>query len=75
MRASANLSVVWEKTKKFTLVNDIIKVGEKAANDLNLKRERIKTAGKDTKGFQNKRENKTRPGVNLNLGPHGPTSQ
>jgi hypothetical protein len=75
MRASANLSVFWEKTKRFALVNDMIKFGEKAANDLKLTRERVRTKGRDTKGFQNKREQKVNPRMGMNLGPTGPTGQ
>ena len=73
MRASANLSVVWEKTKKFTLVSDIIKVGEKAAHELNLTKER--TAGRDTRGFQKDRNKRLRVNPGITMKPEGPTGQ
>jgi len=67
MRASANLSVAWEQTKtnakSFALVNWIISFGERAAKEMNLVRSR--TAKRDTRGLQNKRQ----PRGDANPGP------
>ncbi|MDD4616704.1 MAG: hypothetical protein PHW76_06290 [Alphaproteobacteria bacterium] len=67
MRASANLSVVFDKTKSFAIINKLIAFGEQAAEELSLSRQ-PGTAGKGTRGFQNKRAAKTSPGINM--GPH-----
>lgn len=77
MRASANLSVAWKQTKSnaksFALVNWVISFGEKAAKDLKLTRERVKGAGRDTRGLRNKRENKVRLAPGVKMEPNGPT--
>jgi hypothetical protein len=78
MRASANLSVAWKQTKSnaksFALVNWVIAFGDKAAKDMKMSRERVKGAGRDTRGLQNRRENKIRtPGIKME--PNGPTGQ
>lgn len=69
MRASANLSVLFDKSKGFALVNWIISFGEKAAHNLDMTRE--KAAGRDSRTLQNKREQKARPGVDMNPKPNG----
>ncbi|MDD3371503.1 MAG: hypothetical protein PHE27_06740 [Alphaproteobacteria bacterium] len=59
MRASANLSVAWEKTRSFAILNKLIAFGEKAAGELNLNRERERSAGKDTRGLRRRKGVKT----------------
>jgi hypothetical protein len=73
MRASANLSVVWDKTKKFTIVTDLIKKGTQAARDLMLTRER--TAGRDARGLQKDRNKRLRVNPSATMKPEGPTGQ
>ncbi len=77
MRASANLAVTWEKTKtnarSFAIVNWVIEFGEKTVREAALNREKNRTAGRDSRGFQRKKAPAANP--NLNLGPTGPTNQ
>jgi|GEM_PF-2119288 hypothetical protein len=80
MRASANLSVNWEKTKtnvkSFAIVNWVLEFGDKAVRELARTRER--GASRDTRGLQRKTAPKVRPGINMKLdpsGPNGPTGQ
>ena len=74
MRASANLSVKWERTKSnvksFALVNWVLEFGDKTIRELAKTRERVRGAGRDTRGFQRRR-----PGIGMapKLGPAGPT--
>ncbi len=86
MRASANLSVAWERTKdnvkSFALVNWILDAGEKAAQDLELTKTndlsqtketgRVGGKGKGTRGFI-KRDPKVGPhfGPSGGMGPTG----
>ena len=76
MRASANLSVVWEnvKNKSFAIVNWVIDFGSKAADDLAVKRERERTsgAGRDTRRVQRRRPRTPSHGMNMAPGPSGP---
>ncbi len=77
MRASANLSVTWEKTKtnvkSFAIVNWVIEFGDKTVRELARTRERVRGAGRDSRGFQRQRPAKARPGMGMNMGPTGPT--
>jgi hypothetical protein len=69
LRASANLTVAWEKT--FAVVNQVIAIGQIAAEELHLSRSRARTAGRDTKGLANKRAAKMRPGMDMGPRPSG----
>ncbi len=70
MRASANLSVVFDRTRSFAIINKLIAFGQKAAEELNLSRQ-PRTAGRDSRGLQNKRAAKTSPGMNMGPRPSG----
>jgi hypothetical protein len=70
MRASANLSVLWEKTRGFAIVTKFMRFGKSAADDLKVSRSRA--AGRDTRGFQRKPAPTKKPG--MNLGPRPPGS-
>ncbi|MDR3425098.1 MAG: hypothetical protein P4M13_08540 [Alphaproteobacteria bacterium] len=79
MRASANLSVAWEKTKSnvksFAIVNWLIAYGRKTAELAKTReRSRARGAGRDSRGLQRRRP-KTNPGMNMAPGPAGPTGQ
>ncbi len=73
MRASANLSVTWERTqanaKSFAIVNWIMDAGHTAVRELARTRERIRGAGRDSRGLMMQR-----PKTNMNMkpGPAGP---
>jgi len=79
MRASANLSVTWEKTKSnaksFAIVNWVIEFGEGMVRELARTRERTRGAGRDSRGLQ--RQKPRSPGSKLGMaaGPTGPTAQ
>jgi len=83
MRASANLSVAWERTKtnvkSFAVVNWILDVGHKAAHEHNLTQKAELTgkqgtgkAGKGTRGFIKRADPRVNPKP---MGPMGPGDQ
>jgi len=73
MRASANLSVFWDKTKRFALVTDVFRAADKMVKDLKLVRE--KGAGRDTRGFQKDRTKRLRANPTIAMKPEGPGGQ
>jgi hypothetical protein len=83
MRASANLSVAWEKTKtnakSFAIVNWIIEHGDKAVRDFIKSRDRDRGAARDSRGLQQRRPvtaQKKGPGskgMTMMHGPAGPS--
>jgi len=77
MRASANLSVTWEKTKSnvksFAIVNWMIEFGENTVRELARTRERTRGAGRDSRGVQRQTTKKRGPGFGMTPGPAGPT--
>ena len=78
MRASANVSVTWEKTKanvkSFAIVNWVIEFGEKTVRELARTRERVRGAGRDSRGLQRQKPRKG-AGLGMSMGPTGPTNQ
>ena len=72
MRASANLSVTWERTqsnaKSFAIVNWIMDAGHSAVRELARTRERIRGAGRDSRGLMMQR-----PKTNMRMKP-GPVA-
>ena len=85
MRASANLSVAWEKTKtnvkSFAIVNWVIEFGDRAAHELGKTRELTQNQGKGRAGSGArglKQKTPKAPGMagpTGNMGPTGPTGQ
>jgi len=73
MRASANLVVTWERTqanaKSFAVVNWIIDAGHAAVRELARTRERVRGAGRDSRGLMMQRP---KAGMAMKPGPTGP---
>ncbi len=75
MRAAANLSVAWTKTranpKSFAIVNWVIEAGKSAVRELARTRERTRGAGADSR----KLFMRTRPGIKAGIAARpGPTT-
>ena len=74
MRASANLSVKWERTqanaKSFAIVNWIMDAGHSAVRELARTRERVRGAGRDSRGLMMQRP---KTSMRMKPDPVGPT--